>query len=342
MGWKLMSLSYLAGMGWISRSLAVAARLGIADHLADGPKSAEDLAKLTEADPEAMRYLLDALGVMGVFQLGEDGLFRNSESSEALRTDHPESMRYYCILGGEMYYDAWGELLHTVRTGEPASKAKFGSSIYAHMDADAEAGDVYDRAMADLARPVARELAKDYDFTGRRKIVDIGGGSGQLLRGVLAAYPDAEGLCTDRADVAERAAAEHAAAASEDDVEKRLSFAAADFFEEVPAGGDAYVLKNVLHNWSPDSSVKILHTVRAAMTATRETGTDPVLLVVEPLAEHDNVAAIRSLFQMVICEEGTRPRPEAEMREQLETAGFTVRSVRQLATKHSVVEAVLA
>ncbi|MCZ4123213.1 methyltransferase [Streptomyces sp. H39-S7] len=340
-----MSLLQLAGMGWISRSLSVAARLGIADHLADGPKSPAELAQLTDSDPDGVLYLLRVLGIVGVFKENEDGTFEHTETSQPLRDDHPESMRYWCVLGGEMYYDVWRDLLTTVKTGKPASQSEYGGSIYAYMDQDTDAGEIYDKAMADITRPAAAELARDFDFSWIRKVVDIGGGTGHLLKGILGAHPDVEGVVADRGDVAERGTKELAATGNEDLI-RRLTFVESDFFAEVPAGGDAYFLKNVLHNWSPDSSVKILETVRKAMVRTVEDSeglaAEPVLFVIEPLLGHDNASAIRSLFQMVVCEEGTRIRSEPDMRKQAEGAGFEIRSIKHLSTEHSVVEMILA
>ncbi|MGW2640808.1 methyltransferase [Streptomyces sp. NPDC001348] len=340
-----MELLQLAGMGWISRSLSVAARLGIADHLADGPKTPAQLAELTDADPDGVLYLLRVLGIVGVFREREDGTFEQTDTSERMRDDHPQSMRYWCVLGGEMYYDVWRDLLTTVKTGKPASRSEYGESIYAYMDKDTDAGEVYDKAMADITRPAAAELARDFDFSRISTVIDVGGGTGHLLKGILSAHHDIRGTVAERADVAKRGA-QLLDESGDQDLIRRLSFTEADFFEEVPSGADAYFLKNVLHNWSPESSARILRTVRRAMTRTVEESdglaAEPVLFVIEPLLGHDNASAIRSLFQMVVCEEGTRIRSVEDMREQAEAAGLQVRSIRNLSTEHSVVECVLA
>ncbi|MEU3776273.1 methyltransferase [Streptomyces sp. NPDC032472] len=340
-----MQLLQLAGMGWISRSLGVAARLGIADHLADGPKTAEEIAELTESHPDGVLYLMRVLGIVGVFHENEDGTFGHTELSQQLRDDHPRSMRYWCVLGGEMYYDVWRDLLTTVKTGAPSSRSEYGSSIYAYMDRDPEAGEVYDRAMADITRPAAAELARDFDFSEISHVIDVGGGTGHLLKGILSAHPDITGTVAERGDVAARGA-RILAESGDTDLQSRLSFTEADFFTEVPSGADAYFLKNVLHNWSPESSSKILESVQRAMVRTIEesegVAAEPVLFVIEPLLGHDNASAIRSLFQMVVCEEGTRIRGEDDMRAQAAKAGLEVRSIKNLSTEHSVIECVLA
>ncbi|MEV7195511.1 methyltransferase [Streptomyces sp. NPDC093510] len=340
-----MQLLQLAGMGWISRSLSVAARLDIASRLVDGPKTPEEIAELCDADPDGIRYLLRVLGVVGVFHENEDGTFQHTEISQQLRDDHPQSMRHWCVLGGEMYYDVWRDLLTTVQTGKPASRSEYGSSIYAYMDKDSDAGEVYDKAMVDIARPAAAEIARDFDFSWVNKSIDVGGGSGHLLKTILAAHPTMEGVVAERADVAERGA-KSLAEEGDDDLSRRLSFTPVDFFEKVPSGGDAYFLKNVLHNWSPESSIRILKTIRRAMVGTVEehegVGVEPTLFIIEPLLGHDNVSSIRALFQMVVCEEGTRIRSEEDLRSQVASAGLEIRSIKNLGTEHSVIECRLA
>lgn len=340
-----MDVDQLSGLAWISKSIAVAARLGVADHLNGRTLPYPELAKFCEADPDGLLALMEALVSVGIFTRRADGTFANSEQSELLKTDHPRSKRYICMLLGEMYYDAWGDLLHTVLTGGPSSHRVFGSSIYEYMDKHPEAAEVYDRGMETLARPVAEELARSYDFSQARVIVDVGGGNGQLLKSVLAAYPEAKGICADRPDVCERAEAGLAAGAP---VAGRLSFRPVDFFERVPDGGDVYILKNVLHNWSAESGLRILAAIRDAMRRTRDADAigheAPALLVVEPLrGSEDNVAsAMRALFQMTICEEGTRLRTHDELRSQLGAAGLTAGSTTMLAGGYSVMTSELA
>jgi C-methyltransferase len=326
-----MQIAQLAGASWVSKALSAAARLGLADQLRDRPMTHVELARRTDCDPEVLLRLMEGLAALGIFEQDAAGMMRNTPDSEQLRSDHPRSMRYFCMLAGEMYYDAWGALMHTLRTGKPASRHVFGGSIYEHMEANPEAARVYDRAMEDLARPVAAELVDRGQFAGVRTVVDVGGGRGALLAAVLAAYPDLHGVCADRADVCARAERERL----EDDPElaRRLSFRPTDFFTEVPTGGDRYLLKNVLHNWSFDSGTRILLNVARAMRATPGSR----LLVLEPLVE-DEHDAMHVLFQMVICEDGTRGLSAEEMRNLLDTAGLTVLTTDRLSTGHTLLE----
>jgi O-methyltransferase/methyltransferase family protein len=335
-----MEISELAANGWFSRALAVAARLGIADVMAGESMSHTDIAKHTGSDPSALLLLMQALTALGVVERTENGDFRVSEKFAPLRTDHPRSMRHFCMLAGGIYDDAWGALLHTVQTGKSGFRKVFGTSLYEYLEDHPETARVFDNAMVELARPVAAALVRQYDFAEVRKVVDIGGGSGAMLCGILAEYSQVTGVCADRQSVCERAAADLCAVADQELV-RRISFQPTDFFAEVPEGGDRYLLKSVLHHSSYDSGLRILTTVGRAMSRTaQDRHTDalqPRLLVLEPLIEQDR-DAWRELSQILICEEGTRGLNEENMRTLLEAAGFEVLSVSQLDTGYAVFE----
>jgi hypothetical protein len=318
-----MELAQIAAMGWFAKALGVSALLGVPDLLADGPLSAEAIAELTGTDPDATLRLMQTVALMGMYTRGEDGRFANGPQAEQLRSDHPRSMRYFTVLASGLYDKAWGGLEHTVRTGKPAFATIFGSTIYDYLDNEPEQARIYDLAMADLARPVAAELAKNYDFSAVQTVIDIGGGAGALLKAVLAELPDLTGVVADRATVC--------AAATPTD---RLSFQPCDFFESVPTGGDRYVLKNVLHNWSVDSCRRILTTIATTMRAATNA---PRLLVIEPLVERDE-NAWRALFQMVVCEDGTNGLNNAKLAELLNSVGLEILSTNQLGQEHTIFE----
>jgi hypothetical protein len=331
-----VEIDQLTAMAWFSRAVSVAARLGIADVIGDGSMSYPDIAKETDCDPDAVLRLMQVLVLIGVCARDADGSFRLLELAARLRSDHPQSMRYFCILAGETYNDVWGGLLHTVRTGKSAAPLVLGEPLYRHLENNPEAAAVYDKAMEDLARPVAAELVKCHDFSSVRRVVDVGGGNGAMLRGILAEHPHLDGVSADRADVCARAV-EAASGTARNDITRRLSFVPSDFFAEVPAGGDRYLLKNVLHNWSFTSSVRVLSVVREAMNKVPAAAPRSRLLVVEPLIEREE-DGWRALFQMVVCEEGTHGMDGAEMRTLLDTARFDVLTEQRLATGHNVFE----
>lgn len=318
--------------GWFARAVSVAVRLGIPDVLAEKPLSKQEIMRRLDADPVVFARLLKMLTVPGVLRCDSNDEFTLNEDFAQLRADHPRTLRHAFLLLAETYDDAWGGLMHTVRTGESGFERVFGMSLYDYLDTDDGAGRLFDQAMADLARPVAAELVGNHDFSGIGTVVDVGGGAGALLRGILTAHPDLRGVVADRATVCERGAGQ-VRLSGDADVAARLSFECLDFFEKVPAGGDRYLLKNVLHDWTDENRVRILRTIARAM---RGVG-DARLLVIEPLVESDG-DSWRDLVQMLICDRGMAGLDEARTRVVLGTAGFDVVSTVRLATEHTVFE----
>lgn len=326
-----MDLLQIACAPFLTGALTAAATAGVADLLHDGPLSTEELAAATDLQEPTLQRVLQLLSAVNIFERLEDDRWGNNEASEPLRTGHPASVRYFCMLAGHEYARSFTEIMHTARTGESAFRHIYGGSIYSYMDANRTAGEVYDRAMEDLARPVGALLSKQYDFSGVSTLVDVGGGNGTLLKGILRSVPGVRGTCFDRKDVCDRARA-RTAEAVESDLADRLSFIEGDFFAGVPAGADVYLLKNVLHNWADDSSVKILSSIRSAMRP------ESRLLVLEPLIQKgsaDVARLIDDLFQMVVCEQGTTARTHPQMETLLKSAGLEPVQMLKLPTGHT-------
>ncbi len=322
----------LACAPFLTGALTVAARAGIADLLQAGPLTVEELAAATGLQAAVLLRILRVLASVQIFQRLDDSRFENNDASERLRDSHPASMRHFCILAGTEYYRAFGDIMHTAQTGESAFRHTFGGSIYSYMDENPEAGRIYDRAMEDLTAPVGRHLAVAYDFGAVHSVADIGGGSGVLLKEILRSHPVLHATCFDRKDACARGR-RRAADSAENGLAGRLTFVAGDFFAEIPAGHDVYILKNVLHNWNDESSVKILNVVRAAMKPQAR------LLVVEPLIENDcahTSKLVNDLFQMVVCEQGTTARTQEQMQLLLHRAGYAPLDVIPLSTGHQV------
>lgn len=329
----MSSLLQIACAPFLTGALTVAATAGIADRLEDGPRTASELAASAGLDAAVLLRVLRLLSSVHIFAEREDGRFENNDGSEPLKTKHPNSVRFFCMLAGTTYNRAFAEIMHTARTGEPAFRFLHGESIYGYMDKNPEEGDMYDRAMADLARPAGALLAKQYDFSGIRKVADIGGGNASFLTEILRAWPDIEGICFDRASVCARGE-RRVAGSAPDGAARRLKFEAGDFFAAAPEGADLYILKNVLHNWNDESSSRILATVRKAMAP------DSRLMVIEPLLEKGAASTAKrmdDLFQMVVCEGGVTARSEQQMAGLLEFSGFRIDEIVQLSTGHHVI-----
>ena len=323
----------------LTSAIGAAAHLRIADALATGAKTAEELATTASCQPNQLHRLLTALTAIGIFRRRDDGRFENTEDSAPLRTDHAESIRHYCMLAATEYYRASGALLAAVLSGESAFSCAFGTTLYTHLNEHPGVAELYDRAMADLTRPVGRHLADAIDFCSARVVADIGGGRGELLTSLLARFPDLTGICVDRTDVCARARQERSDASGAT-LDSRLRFSDRDFFEPLGIDADIYILKNVLHNW-PDEQVRALLNNVANAMARPHPPPVPRLLVVEPMKQQGPLtmpAAIGDLFQLAICERGARRRDEEDFGQLLDEAGLEVNRTVTLPTGHTVLE----
>ncbi|MEU9988129.1 methyltransferase [Streptomyces sp. NPDC048045] len=336
-----VSLLSLVMGSFTSATVGAAARLGVADALADGPATSAELAKAVGADHDSLVSLMNALTALGVFARNEEGRYTNSPLSEQLRTDHPESIRYLTALLCGLYAQAAsGGLAQAVQHGTSVMPQAFGVSLYEYLDKDAETARIFDLAMQDWARPIGTVLAEHVPFENVRTVVDVGGGNGALLKTILAAHQHLEGVCVDRADTCRRAEAALRETGDEDLV-GRLSYRSSDILAEVPEGGDLYIIKNVLHDWSSESSVRILSNIRAAMSAGAGPDRKPMLLVIDPLVEHDSGAAFRNVIKMVVGETNARERTEADIRREVTEAGLEVVSVTPCPADLCVIACVL-
>ena len=304
---------------YVSRAIHVMARLGIGDFLADGPVHAEELAKHTKTHAPSLKRVLRLLVTAGVVTEDEDGWFGLTAIGECLRTGVPGSMRAVALLFGGVTERAWGDLLFSVETGKPAFHRVFGKDSFAYFAEHPEEAANFDTAMSTFTAPIAAVVAATYDFAGVRHVVDVGGGNGALLAGLLKAHPQLNGTLFDLPDVVERARP----FLRELGLADRCDAVGGDFFAHVPAGGDAYLLKHVIHDWNDDRAVAILQICRKAMPPTAR------LLVVEGVyppridqSEASRGAAANDV-NMFVCT-GGRQRLEAEFRRLYEAAGFSL------------------
>jgi hypothetical protein len=316
----------------IQQAIHVAARLGLADLLRDGQRTVEDLAAAAGAHPAALRRLLRALAGFGVFAEDGDGRFRLTPVACLLQTGVPESMRAFALWSGGVSYQAFGGLEYSVRTGEPAFEHIFGTDFYDYLARNPEVGDLFDDLMAWNTAPVAAVVAAR-NFAGVRTAVDVGGGRGELLAAVLKAHPGLRGVLVDHPRVL--AAARRALA--EAGVADRCTVLAADVFESVPADGDLYLLKSVVHGLDDAATARLLAKCRAAA------GSAGRLLLVEfvlPPGNDPFPGKLMDLLMLVGCR--GRERTADEFRALLATAGL--RPVEIVTTRYgySLIEATAA
>jgi hypothetical protein len=319
----------------VTEAFHVAVVLRLSDHLADGPREATWLAERADCDPPSLYRLLRALATVGVYQELPDGRFGLTPLGDVLRRDVPESMAPWIeqMAGSNSHRAAWAGLLGSIRTGENAFTTVNGMSAWDYRAGHPEENAVFDAAMTSISRVVAGQVLDVYDFGRFAKIVDVAGGRGALLGAILARYPESRGVLADQA---------HVIAGAPDvlralGVQDRCEVVAVDFFQGVPEGGDAYVLKSIVHDWEDPEAIAILRNVRRAM------GPTSVVLIVERLLGEPGDLGLLAAFSdlNMLVGPGGRERTEAEFEALLAAAGLRRSRTVATPTGFVVLEAVV-
>ncbi|MBA4064800.1 MAG: methyltransferase [Isosphaera sp.] len=318
----------------VTQAVSVAARFGVADHLAAGPKTADELAAATGLHPGHLYRVMRLLAGLDVFTADADGRFGLSPVGELLRTGVPGSARpiatYVC---DPWSWKPWGDLAGAVKTGGPVFDRMFGEGVFDYLAKHPDEAATFNAGMTGFSQQAAAAVTAGYDFSGFGTVVDVGGGHGSLLLAILRANPGVKGVVFDAPQVAAGAADAIRAAGMGD----RCRAEGGDFFAAVPAG-DLVVMKNIIHDWNDAKAATILRACRAALPASGR------LLLVElvvPPGFAPHLSHVLDLEMMVLCD--GKERTEAEYRELLAGAGF--RLTRVVPTENgpfSLVEAVPA
>jgi hypothetical protein len=323
---------FLSQGGIISNTLVLAAELGLADHLADGPRSSKELAQATSTHPRSLYRLLRVLCSFGVFTEIQPDSFAQTPLSECLRTGVPGSMRSWLrLIGIKTRYYMQAEALHSIKTGEPVFELVTGMDFFAHHAAHPEEGAIFDQAMNDMGRGVAAAVVQSYDFSGIRKIIDVGGGHGTLITPILQKYPEMTGILFDSPHVAERARESIISAG----LAQRCEIVGGDFFESVPAGCDAYLLRWIIHNWDNERAVTILRNCRQGM------GKRSRLLLLEsviPAGNEFHPGKFMDYIMLIMF--GSQERTEEEYESLLRESDLLLNKVVPTGTHLSIIEAV--
>jgi hypothetical protein len=302
---------------YVSQAIYVIAHLGVADLLGDGPRDAEDLARQSKTHAQSLKRVLRLLVTAGLFTEDDEGRFTLTPTGDYLRAGVPGSMQAVALLFGGITQRAWGDLLHSVKTGEPAFRQVFGMDSFAYLAKHPDEAAIFDAAMAGSTTQIANAVAAAYDFSGYRRVVDVGGGNGALLIGILRAHPALDGTLFDLPQVVERALPRLRELGFAD----RCHLVGGDFFVDVPGDADAYLLKHVIHDWEDERAVAILKSCRRAMSLTAK------LLIVEGVypprvdQSDESRGAAANDVNMLVCT-GGRQRSEAEFRSLFAAAGF--------------------
>src|SRR5262247_2934212 len=319
---------------WVSRAIYVAAKLGLADLVKDGPKTADELARLTGSHAPSLYRVLRALASAGVFAEDGRGRFAQTSLSETLGSDAPGSLRALAMVElGQEHYPAWGNLMHSVKTGEIAFDDLYKQNAWEYYAQNPEDASNFNESMRGLTEMVNVAVLEAYDFSGVDKLVDIAGGTGRLISSILAAHPRMRGVLFDLPHVIAAAGPLLDAAGVRD----RCEISTGDFFISVPEGGDAYVMKWIIHDWDDKKSTAILKNMHRAMD---KNGKLLLIEMVVPEGNQPDLSKFLDLDMMVMT--GGRERTEAEFNSLLAASGFELTRVIRTTSPVCVIEAVRA
>lgn len=308
------------------QAIHVAARLALADLVASGPRSIDELADATHTHGPSMARLLRALTSLGIFVQDTTGRYQQTALSDTLRSDHPESIRPFAMmLGSHFVWKSCGTLEETARTGHPSFERIYGAPFFEYMAGHPDDAAVFNAAMSASPDYLAA-IVGAYDFSRFERIVDVGGGHGRLLSAILSANPGLRGVLYDLPGVVAGASA-----LREGPISQRCEIVGGDFFKEVPAGADAYILKGIIHDWNDEAALKILKNCRRAIRP------DGTLMLVETVLtpSTDPETALMDMLMMVLT--SGRERTESEFRLLLQEAGFSMVQVIR-AARVSIIE----
>ncbi len=312
--------------------LSELARLGVPDLLADRPMTGAEIAGRTKTDADAMQRTMRAAVAMGVFERRADGRFQNNRLSSALRHGDVESARAFAVyFGSRSNAHAWADFRETLRTGKSAFERVHGMTVWEWFDEHPEERETFAHAMMSVTLLEAPGIAATYPFGELGKICDVGGGRGSLLSEILLHHPRLRGVLCDAPGVLESAKA----LLAQRGVADRVELAAGSFFDEVPKGADAYLLKNILHDWDDARSITILQNCRAAMARGQK------VLIVEALVEQDSedFGALADIQMMIVCGEG-RERSRGDFERLLRASGFRLGRIFEAPTTIGIVEGI--
>lgn len=321
----------MVSSAWAAQAITAAADLGIADALAGGPLTADELATAVDADADALGRLLRALIGRGVFRQRRDGRYELNPLADTLRGDSPVSVAGLArFVGAPQHREHWSHLTDAIRAGQAVVPALRGKPIFEYLADEPELADIFNDAMTSVSATAIAPVVAAYDFSRYGTIVDVGGGHGRLLAAIMDATPRARGILFDLPQVVAGAPA----VLERHDIADRVRVVEGSFFDAVPEGGDAYVLKSVIHDWPDDDAVRILGNVRSAAEAGKH-----VLLVESVIPGHDREfpGKLTDLEMLVVA--GARERTAAEYSRLMDRAGFRMTRVIETASPFSVVEA---
>jgi len=318
---------------WVSQIVHVAAKLNLADHLANEPKNADQLAKITETHAPSLYRLMRTLASLGILTEDEAHRFALTPVGEAMKTGAPGCARATILsIASDWWIRGFGELLYSVQTGKPGFEKSLGMPIFDWFAKNPEEASLFNETMIGVHGAEPAAVAAAYDFSGMKTIVDVGGGTGNLLTTILAKNPGLRGVLYDLPYVVREARSLIQTRGLSD----RVTTEAGSFFESIPSGGDAYMFSHIIHDWSEDQCLTILGNCRRAM------GPESRVLLIEMVLPAGNTPHPgKMLDMMMLVGPGGRERSEEEYRQLLAKARLRLTRIVPTETAVSVVEAKL-
>ena len=313
---------------WKTQLLYVVAKLGIADLIEKKPVHFSKLAAQTKTQPPLLYRLLRALASLEIFAEEEEGCFKHTPLSKLLRSNQPGSLKSLAVLYGEEFYEIWEDLLHTIKTGEPAFHHRFGGNIFTYFAKHPNQATIFNQAMRGISQEQIKAVLDVYDFSKLKLIVDVGGGMGHFLEAILEKSPKTNGILFDMPHVVREAQKKSGLD------KKRCRFVAGDFFKEAPSGGDAYLLKYILHDWDDEHAGLILKNCRKAMSPKAK------LIVIEqllPPANKPHYSKLTDIHMMVLS--GGIERSKRDFAKLFGSAGFEIKRIVPTSYLLNIIEA---
>jgi len=318
---------YIQGQ-WIARCVHLAATLDLADHLKNGPKSIQYLAEATETHAPSLYRLLRALASLGIFTEVEPAVFAQTELSNVLRFDLPGSLGYMAkYQGQEWLLKSWEHLEYSLRTGKAAVEHVYGTDIWTYFSQHPEQDELFNQTMTSFHENFNPLLARSYDFSAFTMLVDIGGGQGTFLETILSDHPELQGILFDLPKVIESTRAKIKP-------RDRLQLVGGSFFTAIPEGGDAYMMKEVLHDWTDEDCIRILANCRRAMKP------ESKLLLFETLIQPEGGSETKLRDLLMLVAFSGRERTAEEFASLFEASGFQLTQVIPTGTSMSIVEGI--
>lgn len=319
---------------WISQSIYVAASLGIADLIKDDTKSINELAQLTDTQESKLYRVLRTLASVGILTETAPQQFALTKMGEYLRSDISGSLRAVSMmLSDEWHWRSWGEILHVVKTGQPALEHIYKvKNTFEYLKQNPQSEKIYNDAMTGWSKNIHTAVIEAYEFTNISNIVDVAGGHGMLIASILKANPQMRGILFDRPNVI----ADAKNLLEKAEVSDRCEIVGGDFFVSIPSGGDTYIMSHIIHDWGDEDCIKMLKNIRQVIL---DNGRLLVVDMVVPPGNTSHLSKWMDIDMMIMYHEG-RERTEAEFRNLFKAAGFQLTTIVPTNTAVSVIEGI--